>query len=253
MKSAADLQAMKGRQLIAMLTAYTYPVAKALNQTDIPVILVGDSVAMVELGLPSTREITMDNMQYHIAAVRRGAPDVHIIGDMPIQSDSDPDTALHNAQLLVAAGANSVKLEGAKCDVIRYLTHHKILVAGHTGLTPQTATSFKQVGGDDKTARIIVQHAKDIATAGAFMLVLEHIPSSLAAEITEAIAIPTIGIGAGRHCDGQVMVINDLIGMGDHWPLFSTQYVYVGQIIEESAKRFHREVTAGIFPPRSQK
>ena len=248
MKLSADaLRKMKSITPIPMLTAYTTPVARSLEQAGVAVLLVGDTVGMVEMGFDSTRHVTIDHIRYHIGAVRRGAPNTHIIGDFPYQTDTDPDTALKNARLMLEAGADSVKLEGPKYEVIRHLVANGIDVVGHTGLTPQTAANFKQVGRDAQEAERILEESIKIAEAGAFMLVLEHIPSALAKRITESVAIPTIGIGAGPDCDGQVLVINDAIGMGDKWPPFSRQYAYVGKIITEAAEKFVREVKDKTF------
>jgi 3-methyl-2-oxobutanoate hydroxymethyltransferase len=238
---------MKSVQPIPMLTAYTTPVARALEQAGVAVLLVGDTVGMVEMGFDSTRHVTIDHILYHLGAVRRGAPDTHIIGDFPFQTDTDPDTALKNARLMLAAGADSVKLEGPKYEVIRHLVANGIDVVGHTGLTPQTAANFKQVGRDAKEAERVFEEATRIAAAGAFMLVLEHIPDALGEKITKAIDIPTIGIGAGPACDGQVLVINDAIGMGEKWPPFSRQYAFVGKTIVEAARMFVRQVTEKSF------
>lgn len=245
---AKALLELKGKKPITMLTAYTCPVAKCLEKAGIPVILIGDSLGMVEMGFDSTRDVTIDHMQYHVGAVRRGAPETHIIGDMPYNTDTDPDTALKNARLLLDAGADSIKLEGPKYDVISHLRSNKIDVVGHTGLTPQTAANFKQVGQDTQDAQRILEEAKGIEKAGAFMLVLEHIPHELAETVTSSINIPTIGIGAGKLCDGQVLVINDAIGMGDYWPPFSKQYAHVGKTIEDVASQFRREVEERKFP-----
>ena len=245
---AKDLLALKGKTPITMLTAYTCPVAKCLEKAGIPVLLVGDSLGMVEMGMQSTREVTIEHMQYHVAAVRRGAPHTHIIGDMTYNSDPDPDTALRNARLLLDAGADSIKLEGPKYDVIEHLCKNKIDVVGHTGLTPQTAANFKQVGKNREDAERVLQDAIGIANAGAFMLVLEHIPEELAQSITDAVPVPTIGIGAGGNCDGQVLVINDAIGMGDYWPPFSKQYAYVGKTIVDAASQFRQDVEDKKFP-----
>lgn len=233
---------MKGNTPIAMLTAYTAPVARALETAGVPVILVGDTVGMVEMGFDSTRAVTLEHMEYHIGAVRRGAPNTHIIGDLPYNSDRDAPTALRSARRLLAAGADSVKLEGPKHEVIRHLRAHDIAVCGHTGLTPQTSQSFKQVGRDAADSRRVLDEAVSIAAAGAFMLVLEHIPDALGENITRAVAVPTIGIGAGKACDGQVLVINDAIGLGDRWPPFSHQYAYVSKTIVDVAERYMREV-----------
>ena len=246
--SPAALRQMKRVRPIAMLTAYTCPVARCLEKAGIPVILVGDSVGMVEMGFDSPRAVTIEHMAYHVAAARRGAPDTHIMADMPSATDRDPATALQNARILQAAGADSVKLEGAKCDVIRHLVRHGIAVAGHTGLTPQTACNFRQAGVEPEDAARIDAEARAIAEAGAFLLVLEHIPAALAASITAALSIPTIGIGAGPDCDGQVLVINDAAGLGDYWPPFSKQYAALGKSIEAVAGSFLREVEQREFP-----
>ncbi|HEU4485684.1 MAG TPA: 3-methyl-2-oxobutanoate hydroxymethyltransferase [Povalibacter sp.] len=240
--SALSLRQMKSVTAIPMLTAYTTPIARCLEHADIPVILVGDTVGMVEMGFASTREVTIDHIVYHIGAVRRGAPQTHIIGDLPYDSDRDPQTALASARRLLEAGADSVKLEGPKLDVIRHLIAHGIDVVGHTGLTPQTSQGFRQVGRDERDAERVLQEAVAIAQAGAFLVVLEHIPATLGEKITRALPVPTIGIGAGPACDGQVLVINDAIGMGDRWPPFSRQYAYVGATITEVARNFGREV-----------
>src|SRR5690606_724021 len=173
---------------------------------------------------------------YHVGAVRRGAPATHIIGDLPFDTDRDPDTALWHARRLIAAGADSVKLEGAKLDVIRHLVAHGVAVVGHTGLTPQTAKSFTKVGRTEQEAQQVFTDAQAIQEAGAFMLVLEHIPYALGARITGALRIPTIGIGAGADCDGQVLVINDALGLGDYWPPFSRQYAHASQTLEQVAR-----------------
>jgi 3-methyl-2-oxobutanoate hydroxymethyltransferase len=245
--SAQSIRRMKGIAPIPMLTAYTTPVARALERAGIPVILVGDTVGMVEMGFDSTRSVTLEHMQYHVGAVRRGAPATHVIGDLPFATYGDPQTALLSARALLASGADSIKLEGAHREVIEGLVSNGIDVVGHTGLTPQTSRNFRQVGGRPGDAQRIFEEAAAIAAAGVFMLVLEHIPAALAERITQAVAVPTIGIGAGAHCDGQVMVINDAIGMGDYWPPFSRQYAYVSKTIVDVAQTFGTEVRDGTF------
>ncbi|HWT96068.1 MAG TPA: 3-methyl-2-oxobutanoate hydroxymethyltransferase [Terriglobales bacterium] len=245
--TAQQLRDMKRVLPIAMMTAYTAPVARALEAAGIPVLLVGDTVGMVEMGFDSTRHITIEQMQYHIGAVRRGAPDTHVIGDLPFNSYTDPELALANARALIEAGADSVKLEGAETAVIAHLVAHHIDVVGHTGLLPQTAENFKQVGKSDAEAQRIFDESRAITAAGAFMLVLEHIPAELAGRITADVAVPTIGIGAGASCDGQVLVINDAIGLGDYWPPFSRQYAYVGRTITDVARSYMAEVHDGSF------
>jgi 3-methyl-2-oxobutanoate hydroxymethyltransferase len=245
--SPQQLRALKAVRPIAMLTAYTAPVARALERAGIAVILVGDTVGMVEMGLDSTRGVTLEHMCYHIGAVRRGAPDTHIIGDLPYGTYEEPARALTSARALLAAGADSVKLEGPQAQVIAQLTAAGIAVVGHTGLTPQTAADFRQVGRAAEDAARICEEAQQIVAAGAFMLVLEHIPAALGERITRAVPVPTIGIGAGAACDGQVLVLNDAIGLGDYWPPFSRQYAYVGRTIEQVATAFQQEVAQGTF------
>jgi 3-methyl-2-oxobutanoate hydroxymethyltransferase len=245
--TAASLKASKGVKPITMLTAYTTPVARALEQAGVPVLLVGDTVGMVEMGFASTRDVTLDHMRYHIGAVRRGAPDTYIVGDLPYESDRDADTALRSARLLIEAGADSVKLEGPKREVIQHLVSHGIGVVGHTGLTPQTSANFKQVGQTEAEAQRVLDEAISITRAGAFMLVLEHIPDALAQRITGTVAVPTIGIGAGPACDGQVLVINDALGLGERWPPFSRQYAQMSKAIVEVAKQIMRDVEGRSF------
>jgi 3-methyl-2-oxobutanoate hydroxymethyltransferase len=245
--TALALRQMKSALPIPMLTAYTTPVARSLERAGIPVILVGDTVGMVEMGFDSTRHTTLEHMKYHVGAVRRGAPQTHIIGDLPYNTYTTPEVALDSAKALLEAGADSIKLEGPQLEAIRHLVANGLDVVGHTGLTPQTSANFKQVGRTEEEARRVFHEAMDLTTAGAFMVVLEHIPASLAEQITKALPIPTIGIGAGGACDGQVLVINDAIGMGDYWPPFSRQYAYTSRTINDVAAAFIKEVHAGTF------
>jgi 3-methyl-2-oxobutanoate hydroxymethyltransferase len=245
--SARDLRLMKAVTPIPMLTAYNAPVARSLERAGIPVLLVGDTVGMVEMGFDSTRHTTIEHMQYHVGAVRRGAPGTHVIGDLPYNSYTTPELALASARALLDAGADTVKLEGPQFDVIAYLVSKGIDVVGHTGLTPQTSINFKQVGRTEQDAQRVFAEAVGIAEAGAFMIVLEHIPASLGERITQAVTVPTIGIGAGAACDGQVLVINDAVGLGDYWPPFSRQYAYIGKTIVEVATAYMKEVRDGTF------
>jgi 3-methyl-2-oxobutanoate hydroxymethyltransferase len=247
-KSITDLKAMKGKQPIAMLTGYSSPVARCLENAGIDVILVGDTWGMVEMGFKSTRDVTMRQLVDHIGAVRRGAPHTHIIGDLPYQSDSTPDLALDNSRLFLDAGADSVKLEGAKYPIIEKLIKNGVDVWGHTGLTPQTSANFKQVGRDKEDADRVLEEAKGLANVGCCGVILEHIPSELARVITETVPVPTIGIGAGPDCDGQVLVINDLLGLGDYWPPFSKQYLHLDTLVQEAITRFIQDVTRKKFP-----
>ncbi len=244
----ASFKALKNQEPIVMLTAYNCPIARCVEAAGVSVILVGDSLAMVEMGFSSTRDVTVDQIAYHIGAVRRGAPNTHIIGDMPYGSDEVPEIAVRNARKLINAGADSVKLEGPKYDVIKALVSAGIDVVGHTGLTPQTATNFKQVGKNEREAAEVMEVSKRLQESGCFMVVLEHIPASLGKQISESLEIPTIGIGAGSDCDGQVLVINDVIGMGDYWPPFSKQYAHVNEVVKKAAQAYVKEVKEKRFP-----
>lgn len=246
-KSAEFLREMKSVEQISSLTAYTTPVARCLEKAGIPVLLVGDSAGMVEMGLDNTRQVTLEHIEYHVAAVRRGAPDTHVIGDLPFNTDSDPDTALISAKRILAAGADSVKLEGPKYEIVRHLVDHGVAVVGHLGLTPQTATNFRQVGLEPNEADRVLSEAIGIAEAGAFLVVLEHMPEGLAEQITQSIDIPTISVGAGPGCDGQMLVINDVIGLGEKFPPFSRQYAHISDTITSAATQFAREVKEKRF------
>jgi 3-methyl-2-oxobutanoate hydroxymethyltransferase len=246
--SPSTFKQLKGKEPIVMLTAYNCPIARCVEQAGVSVILVGDSLAMVEMGFESTREVTVDQMAYHIGAVRRGAQNTHIIGDMPYGSDDVPATAVKNAKKLISAGADSVKLEGPKYEVVKALVREGIDVVGHTGLTPQTAINFKQVGKDEREAAQVLEVSQKLEESGCFMVVLEHIPAALGKQISESLNVPTVGIGAGSDCDGQVLVINDVIGMGDYWPPFSKQYAHVNETVKQAAKTYVEEVKGKRFP-----
>ena len=246
--NAADIQKRKGQLKIPVLTAYSAAMSQYLESAQIPLILVGDSVAMVELGYGATRDIDMRVMCHHIGAVRRGAPETHIIGDMPYGSDTTVNQAVKNARMLIDAGANSVKIEGCRLDEIAAIVASGIGVVAHTGLLPQTAQNFKQVGRNPSEAQRLKDDSLALEEAGAFLMVLEHIPDELAAEITELLHIPTIGIGAGNACDGQVLVLNDMLGLSDRTPPFVKKYAKLGKMITEAATAFRDDVENKRFP-----
>ena len=246
--STKDFIARKGQTPITMLTAYTTPVAKCLENAGIQIILVGDSLGMVEMGFESTQQVTMEHMEYHIGAVRRGAPNTHIIGDMPYKSTQNVEMAVNNAKRLIAAGADSVKIEGPEVENIKAIVELGIAVVGHTGLTPQTAKNFKQVGNTQEDVERLKQDTQAICSAGVFMLVIEHTQPKLATQLSASIKVPTIGIGAGNECDGQVLVINDAAGLGDYWPPFTKQYAQVSEIYADVAKQFKQDVETKQFP-----
>ncbi|RLB39865.1 MAG: 3-methyl-2-oxobutanoate hydroxymethyltransferase, partial [Deltaproteobacteria bacterium] len=253
----ADFQEKKrqGRK-ITMMTAYDFPTASLVDQAGIDSILVGDSLGMVMLGYQSTVPVTMDEMIHHCKAVVRGAASSFIIGDMPFMSyQVSMDKAIENAGRFVKeAGCDAVKLEGGTemAPVVKAIVDAGIPVCAHIGLTPQTATKlsgFKVQGKDAESAREMVRSAKDLEDAGAFMIVMECIPDLLAQRITRELAIPTIGIGAGKDCDGQVLVYHDLVGLFERFtPKFVKQYINLAPLVKEALTSFREEVERGAFP-----
>ena len=247
---------MKNGDKITMMTAYDYPTAGLVDQAEIDTILVGDSLGMVMLGYESTVPVTMEDMIHHCKAVCRGAKSGFIIGDMPFMSyQVSIEKAVENAgRFIKEAGCDSVKLEGGSemAPVTRAIVDAGIPVCAHIGLTPQTATKlsgFKVQGKDAESARELVQSAKDQEKAGAFMIVMECIPDLVAARITEELNIPTIGIGAGKDCDGQVLVYHDLVGLFERFtPKFVKQYINLAPKIREALIQFKEEVESGAFP-----
>jgi len=241
---------------ITMMTAYDFPTASLVDQAEIDTILVGDSLAMVVLGYESTVPVTMEEMIHHCKAVRRGAKLSFIIGDMPFMSyQVSVEKAVENAgRFIKEAGCEAVKLEGGSemVPVVKAITEAGIPVCAHIGLTPQTATKlsgFKVQGKDAESANKLVQSAKDLEDAGAFMIVLECIPDQVASKITDSLKIPTIGIGAGKYCDGQVLVYHDLVGLFERFtPKMVKQYVNLSPMIREALVQYREEVEKGIFP-----
>jgi 3-methyl-2-oxobutanoate hydroxymethyltransferase len=253
----ADLKQKKATgQKITMMTAYDYPTANLVDQAGIDTILVGDSLGMVVLGYESTVPVTMDEMIHHCKAVCKGAKGSFVIGDMPFMSyQISVERAIENAgRFIKEAGCESVKLEGGSemVPVVKGIVDAGIPVCAHIGLTPQTATKlsgFKVQGKDADSARALVKSAKALEEAGAFMIVMECIPDILAAKITKELTIPTIGIGAGRDCDGQVLVYHDLVGLFERFtPRFVKQYINLSPKIREALIQFKEEVEAGAFP-----
>jgi 3-methyl-2-oxobutanoate hydroxymethyltransferase len=243
-------------QKISMMTAYDYPTANLVDQAGIDTILVGDSLGMVMLGYDSTVPVTMDEMIHHCKAVSRGAKSSFIIGDMPFMSyQTNVEKAIENAgRFMKEAACDSVKLEGGSemSPVVKAIVTAGVPVCGHIGLTPQTATmlsGFKVQAKDAESARQLVKSAKDLEEAGAFMIVMECIPDLVAEKITKELKIPTIGIGAGKHCDGQVLVYHDLVGLFERFtPKFVKQYINLAPKIKEALIQFKTEVEQGLFP-----
>ena len=256
-KTLAELRSMKAEgKKISMLTVYDSSIARILSISEIDVLLVGDSLGMVMLGYDSTVPVTMEEMLHHAKAVRRGAPDSFVIGDMPFGANhtGERDAVKNGLRFLKEAGCDAVKLEGGleMCGVVRALVTAGVPVMAHIGLTPQTASQlggFKLQGKGLDDARRLLAEARGLEEAGAFGLLIECIPDGLAKVITESLAIPTIGIGAGIHCDGQVLVINDMLGMFDKFtPKFVKKYANLSPLIKESVQQYNMEVKAGSYP-----
>ncbi|MCW3985879.1 MAG: 3-methyl-2-oxobutanoate hydroxymethyltransferase [Candidatus Bathyarchaeota archaeon] len=239
----------KGKDKIVMLTAYDYQMAKILDEALLDLILVGDSLGMVFQGCKDTKSITMEDMVYHTRAVARGAQNTPIIGDMPIHSYDTVEMALENARRFLEAGANGVKIEGNKPEIIKALLDAGIPVMGHAGLLPQTAEAYRMRGKTPEKAERIFQDTFEIDKYGVFSIVLECIPESLAKKITENVKAPTIGIGAGKFCDGQVLVINDMLGLDESFaPKYLKKYTNLNKIIKDAVERFTEEVRSGAYP-----
>jgi 3-methyl-2-oxobutanoate hydroxymethyltransferase len=254
--SPLDVTRMKGHEKITMLTAYDAAFGRMLEAAGVDMLLVGDSLGMVVLGYDSTVPVTMAEMIHHAAAVRRGAPDTLLVGDMPFLSYqvSHADAIANAGRFFKEAGCDAVKLEGGLevCGVTRAIVDAGMPVMGHIGLTPQTAGKLgglKVQGKDAESARRLVAEAKGLADAGAFCLVLECIPDGVAQYITETVSIPTIGIGGGVYCDGQVLVTHDLLGMFEKFiPSFVKQYALLAPDIKNAVADFSKEVKDGIYP-----
>jgi 3-methyl-2-oxobutanoate hydroxymethyltransferase len=252
-----DLKSKKKKgEPITMLTAYDYPTGLLVDQAGIDIILVGDSLAMVVLGHENTVAVTMDEMLHHCKAVARGAKNPLLVGDMPFMSyPVDVKEAVRNAgRFLKEGGMDVIKLEGG-CDMaptVKAIVDAGIPVMGHIGLTPQTVSKlggYRVQGKDVATAKALIDDAVALEDAGAFSLILEAIPGPVAKLITERVGIPTIGIGAGLDCDGQVLVIHDLIGLFDRFvPKFVKQYASIFPTITEALESYRDEVIAGTFP-----
>jgi 3-methyl-2-oxobutanoate hydroxymethyltransferase len=245
---------------ISCLTAYDYSTAKIVDEAGIPLILVGDSLGMVVLGYESTIPVTIEEMLHHTKAVVRGVKQAMVIGDMPFMTyHISVEQALQNAtRFIQEAGAQSVKLEGGVtvAEKVRRLVECGIPVMGHIGLTPQSIHQFggfKIQGKTPEAAIRLLEDAQALEEAGAFSIVLETVPAPLGTLITERIGIPTIGIGAGIGCDGQVQVINDILGsFADFVPKHAKQYAKLTDIVRDAVTEFHNEVTAGTFPTDKQ-
>jgi len=245
---------------ITMLTAYDYSTARIIDEVGIPLILVGDSLGMVVLGYESTIPVTMEEMLHHTKAVVRGTKQVMVIGDMPFMTYhiSVSDALRNAARFIQEGGAQAVKLEGGVtvAEKVRNIVNCGIPVMGHIGLTPQSIHQlggYKVQGKTEEAAARLLEDARVLEQAGAFAIVLETVPSPLAALITKGVSIPTIGIGAGIGCDGQVQVISDILGsFTDFVPKHAKQYAKLADIIRAAITEYDREVKAGSFPTEEQ-
>lgn len=260
--TSLELQYLKRKgQKISMVTAYDFPSGKHAEYANFDIVLVGDSLGMVVLGYDTTQPVTMEEMLHHCKAVRRGAPTRFIVGDMPFGSyESNSEMALHNAyRFIKEAGMDAVKLEGGRnrAETVRKLVDGGVPVMGHVGLTPQgvgVLGGFRAQGRTAAKARSIVDDALALQSAGAFSVVIECVPSVVGKAITDALKIPTIGIGSGPHTSGQVLVYHDLLGMFHHphhqkvVPKFCKQYAELGGAVHEALTQYRKEVLEGSFP-----
>ena len=251
-----NLQEMKERgEKIAMLTAYDHPTARMVDEGGVPIILVGDSVGNNVLGYRTTVPVTMDDMIHHLRAVLRGAKKAHIVCDMPFMSyQANADEAVRNAGQFLKEGAQSVKLEGGQrlVPAIRRMVEAGIPVMGHIGLTPQSVnqtSGYRVQGRDEESAQDLIEDALALEEAGVYSLLLETIPAELAQTVTERVSVPTIGIGAGVHCDGQVLVFHDVFGINaGRKRKHVRKYADVGDTIIDATRRYVADVQSGSFP-----
>jgi 3-methyl-2-oxobutanoate hydroxymethyltransferase len=249
MMTPEGIRATKGARRLAMLTAYDYPTAMALDHAGVDLILVGDSVAMVELGYPTTREATLAMMCHHVRAVRAGAVHTHIVGDMPVGTYETRRNAVGAARALVDAGADSVKLEGARIAQVEAIIAAGIAVMGHVGLQPQTAEVYRKEGTTPDAADRITAEAVALEVAECFAIVIEAVPADLGTRITHTVSVPTIGIAAGRETDGQVLVSTDLVGQLPVVPPFVSPQANVFGIVVDAARAFVEDVHNGASVP----
>ena len=249
-------KAKENNERISMLTAYDYSSAKLIDEAGIDAILIGDSLGMVSLGYEDTLSVTMEDMIHHTKAVARATKNALVVADLPFMSyQTSVYDAVYNAGRLIKEGrAHAVKLEGGieMCDRIEAIVKSSIPVMAHIGLTPQSVNAlggFKVQGKDEKAAKALIEAAKAVEKAGAFAVVLECVPAKLAEIVTKELNIPTIGIGAGAQCDGQVLVYQDMIGMFSGFtPKFVKRYANIGDMMKQAFEEYNKEVKNGSFP-----
>lgn len=250
-----DITQLKGKRKIVMITAYDYAFARLVDQAGVDIVLVGDSASMVVMGFKDTRFVTMEEMITFCKCVSRGVQKALVVGDMPFMSfQVSKEEAVRNAGRLVKEGlVDAVKLEGGAeyAEVVRAIVNAGIPVMGHIGLTPQsaaTSTGFRLTAKDAETAERILEDAKSLERAGAFAIVAEFMTAEVAEHIAKELKIPLIGIGSGPRCDGQVLVLHDLLGLSEVSPPFSKKYVDLAATVREAVTRYRDEVLGGIFP-----
>jgi 3-methyl-2-oxobutanoate hydroxymethyltransferase len=243
-----------GHAPLVMVTAYDTPGARIADAAGVDLILVGDSVANTVLGYRDTLQVTVADMVHHVAAVARACPTPLVVGDLPWMSyHLDPVDTVRNAATLIRAGARCVKLEGGavRVPMVRALVDAEIPVMGHVGLTPQSLHAmggYRVQGRDDEAARALIEGAELLVAAGCFALVVEGVPEKVGAALTDALEVPTIGIGAGPACDGQVLVFHDLLGITPTTPKFVRRYAELGRAATEAVSAFAADVRSGAFP-----
>ena len=250
------IQAKQAGQKLVALTAADYAFAQLIDRAGVDLLLVGDSLAMTTLGYSTTLPLTLEELIHHCAAVRRGVERAFLVADLPFLTyQVNREQALISAgRAIKEAGANGVKLEGGypqMVDTVATLVKAGIPVLGHLGLTPQSVHQmggFQRQGTTDASAQRLLHEAKDLQEAGAFALVLEHMPTAIGREISQQLAIPTFGIGAGNGCDGQILVTNDLLGLSERIPPFAKAYANLGESIVSAVERFCEDVRNGSFP-----
>lgn len=236
MLSAADIARHPGPLVVC--TAFEYALARVLERAGVDMILVGDSLANVALGLQSTRGVGMPEMEIFAGAVLRGAPGTHVTVDMPYGADATIDAAVRNGSRFIELGASSVKLEGGKPGVIRALVDAGIPVVGHLGVLPQTAKSFRKVGAAPEERERLLSEAREIRDAGVFAMVLENVDAEVAREITAAVDVPTIGIGSGAEVRGQVQVLYDILGLAEKSPPFARRFADLASSAEKAVREY---------------
>jgi len=252
-----DILKYKGRKKIVMITAYDYTFAKLVDQAGVDIILVGDSVGMVVHGYRSTLPVNMDMMLLHVSSVARAEPRALVVGDMPFLSyETSVEDAVRNAGLLVKNGAEAVKIEGGEevVDIVKALVRAGIPVMGHIGLTPQrylVIGGYRKRGKKRNEIEKIINDAKQLEKAGVFAIVIEFTAADVAKTITEELSIPTICIGSGPYCDGQVLVLHDLLGLSEQTPPFAKKYADLRNIIINAVQQYIKDVREGRFPSRN--